>query len=361
LELALIGFPGTGKTTLFRAVTEAPDPKASAGSRWGRAQVGVVKVPDPRLEALAGIFKPERIVPAEMRLVDFPPWGEGLARGAGISGELLSMLQRADALVHVARSAGGATGDGVRSPQQLMDDMDAELAFADLAILERRVERIESGLKGAKAGERAKLLLEKQLFERVKAALEGDVPISRQELTDEERKTLREFQFLTAKPLLVVINVDERALGEGSIQVPGDIQPRPGQRVVAVCAKVEEELLAMNPAERAEFRAGLGVPESSRDVLLQAAYQLLDMVTFLTVGPDEVRAWPVERNTVAVKAASKIHSDIERGFIRAEVIHEKHLIECGGLVEARRRGLLRLEGKTYVVQDGDVINFLFNV
>lgn len=362
MELALIGFPGSGKSTLFRAVTQAPDPKAGSGARWGKAQVGVVKVPDPRLDALARIFKPQRIVQAEMRLVDFPAWGEGLGKGAGISGELLSMLQRADALVHVVRSVGaGASAEGVPSPLQPVEEMDAELAFADLAILERRVNRIVDDLKGAKATERARLAQEKELFERVKGALEAGVPILSQDLTAEERNSLREFQFLTAKPLLVVLNVDERALGEAGLEIPAGLKARAGQRVVAVCARVEEELLAMSEAERAEFRAGLGVPQSSRDLLLQAAYELLDMVTFLTVGPDEVRAWPIERGTVALKAAGKVHSDIEHGFIRAEVIHEKQLLECGSLAEARRRGLLRLEGKTYVVQDGDVINFLFNV
>jgi hypothetical protein len=362
LELALIGFPGAGKSTLFRAVTEAVDPKLGTGARWGKAQVGVVKVPDIRVDQQVKLFRPQSVVQAELRLVDFPAWGEGLGKGAGITGELFSMLQRADALVHVVRGLGETTGEGgPMTPQRAAAEMDTELAFADLAILERRVQRLESGLKGAKQAERAQLLQEKQLFERVKAALEQDVPILRQGLDDAERRTLREFQFLTAKPLLVVVNVDERALGEGGLRVPDELANRPGQCAVAVCAKLEEELLAMSEAERAEFRTGLGVPQNSRDVMIQAAYELLDMVTFLTVGPDEVRAWPIERNTVAVKAAGKVHSDIERGFIRAEVIHEKQLLECGSLAEARKRGLLRLEGKTYVVQDGDVINFLFNV
>ncbi|MSQ11796.1 MAG: redox-regulated ATPase YchF [Dehalococcoidia bacterium] len=360
MELALVGFPGAGKSTLFRVVTEAAG-VATGGSRWGKAQVGVVKVPDPRLTTLAGLFPGCPVVTAEIRLVDFPPPGEGAAKGAGITGELLSMLQRADALVHVVRAFDDTASEKARAPLQAVEEMDAEMVFADLAILERRVKRVDDALKGAKPGERAKLLQEKAFFERVKDDLERAVPVRRQTLSDEERQTLRDFQFLTAKPVLVVFNVDDKRLGGDGLLGPAGLAQHERERAVVICAKLEEELLAMAPEERTEFRASLGVPENARDLVMTAAYDMLDLVTFFTAGEDETRAWPVERGTPAVKAAGKVHSDIQRGFIRAEVVALKDLLACGGFGEVRKRGLLRLEGKGYTVQDADVINYLFNV
>jgi GTP-binding protein YchF len=361
LELGLIGFPGSGKSTLFRAITEIAE--QNTGSRWGKAQVGVVKVPDPRLDALAAIFHPKKFTPAELRLIDFPPLGESGVKQTGITGELLSMLQRVDALVHVVRAFDGAVHQqgGLVSPERAVTEMDAELAFADLAILERRIKRVDDSMKSAKTADRGKMQQEKEFLARMKSALESDVPVHRQELSDEERLTLRNFQLLTSKPVLVVLNVGEGTIGSVSQQTLEAVRKATGQKVVAVCAKLEEELGAMAPAEREEFRKDMGVPEASRDTMVRESFTLLNTICFLTAGEDEVRAWPIERGTVAVKAAGKVHSDIERGFIRAEVIDWKQLVECKGYAEAKKRGLMRSEGKTYVVQDGDVINYLFNV
>lgn len=363
MELGLIGFPLSGKTSLFQAITQAADPNAASGSKWGKAQVGVVKVPDPRLDALVAMFKPKKTVPAELRLVDFPAWGERDGKDAGIAGEMLTMLQKTDALVHVVRAFNNPSVPSDRgvNPGRDIANMDAELAFADLTILERRVQRLNDQMKAAKASDRAQLQQEKDLFERIKGELEKDIPIRKQQLSEEERAVIHHFQFLTTKPVLVVLNMGEESIGEGGVKMPPDIKKAPGQIIAGICAKLEAELIAMSPEEQKEFRGAMGLPEGGREVVMRSTYELLDMVTFFTAGEDECRAWPVERGSTAPKAARTIHSDFEKGFIRAEVTPLKALIEAASFAEAKKRGQVRLEGKTYIVQDGDVIEFLFNI
>jgi GTP-binding protein YchF len=290
----------------------------------------------------------------------------GFGKGQGIAGPFLNALARTDALIHVVRLFENPAVPHVEGSVDAARDiasMNLELAFSDLAILERRVDRITAGLKAAKAQEREAAQLELDLLARIKADLEREIPLREQSLSDEERRSLEGYQFLTAKPLLLLLNLDEAQLADQqAIETRYREQfGRPGTDVAAICGTLEAELAQMTPEEAAEFRAEMGLPESSLDRAIRISYGLLGLVSFLTAGPDEVRAWTIQRGTLAPRAAGRIHTDIERGFIRAEVVRFDDLAGAGSMAEARKRGALRSEGRTYVMQDGDVVEFLFNV
>jgi GTP-binding protein YchF len=360
MEIALVGMPNSGKTTLLHALTRGRFESHKAG-----LQTGVVKAPDSRLKALAGLFSPEKIVPAEVTYWDLAAPSEGPSAGTGgggISGQIVNQLQKADALVHVVRAF---ADDSVPYHQPTIDPirdadaMDAELIFCDLGILERRRQRVDTNLKGARGQERSTFLREISFIEKLQKALEDETPVSRMELSGEEQAMVTGYNMLTGKRVLTVFNVGEEV---PEIAEEGDaFEHRPGALSTSICAKLEQELGQLSPEDEQEFRESMGLPESGWERVVGLSHKLLDMASFFTVGPDEVRAWTVPQNIAAVKAASKIHSDIERGFIRAEVIDFDQLMACGSLVQAKKQGVLRLEGKGYPVQDGDVITFLFNV
>ena len=355
MDLLIIGSAQSGKTSLFNALTHR---QAVPGGRSG-GSIGVAKVPDARLGPLAEMFNPQRVVLAEIQYFDTPAMGGGRSRGGGVSGELLNLMQRADAFVHVVR----AFDDGGESPENAVVSMDLELAMVDLGILERRLERLNASLKGARAADRGAIEHEAAMVERVKSALEQEIPVYRQDIELEDRATLANFNLTTAKPMMVVLNIaEEDVVDVSALEAEWRARLSQGSReVVALCASLEEELAQLPEDDEAEFRASLGAGLPGRDRVAEASYALLGLVSFLTVGPDEVRAWTIERETPAQRAAGKVHSDIERGFIRAEVVTYEDLITAGGLTAARKAGHLRSEGKTYPVQDGDVVNFLFSV
>ncbi len=356
MQLAIIGFPQSGKSTVLQAVTGG---KGESG-KPGKAALGVVKVPDSRLAPLTGMFKPKKVVMAEITYLDIPGGG-GLGKGKGIEGQFLNDLARVDALIHVVGAFQHPETDGATLREEV-SNMEMELAFSDLAIIERRLQRVESSMKSNKAPERDAAQREKALLTRLKEGLEGEVPVRDQKVAPEERPVLNNFQLLTSKPLIVVLNISEAQLPQAEqLEVSARRPNHPNDQPVAVCGKLEAELALMDEADAQEFRKDAGIKESSLRRMVRLSYDALGLETFLTVGPDEVRAWSVQRGSPAPKAAGKIHSDIERGFIRAEVVTYDDLIAAGGLPEARKRGVLRMEGKTYVVKDGDVINFLFNV
>ena len=361
MDLLILGFSQSGKTSLFNALTHR---QAAPGGRSG-GSVGVAKVPDARLAPLTEMFKPQRVVPAEIQYIDTPAMGSGRKRGGGVSGELLNLMQQADAFVHVVRAFDSAEdiAAGAQSPEDIVVAMDLELAFVDLGILERRLDRLNASLKGARAIDRAAIEHEAAMLERVRSSLEQEVPVYLQDIPPEDRTTLANFNLTTAKPIMVVLNVSEDAVGDvTALEAEWHERLSQGNReVVALCANLEEELAQLPDDEEAEFRASLGAGEPGRDRVAEASYALLGLVSFLTVGPDEVRAWTIARQTPAQRAAGKVHSDIERGFIRAEVVTYDHLMAAGGLPAARKAGNLRAEGKTYPVKDGDIINFLFSV
>lgn len=364
MEIGIIGLPQSGKTTIFNALTGLGG--EGQEGRGDRAVVGVVKVPDARLQPLSDLFHSRKIVQAEVKYFDVPLTPRELGKSEGFGGKLLNVLSQADALLHVIRAFEEESTphmEGSVDPLRDIEALDLELTYSDLTILERKGERLEDALKGARAQERDKLLGEQALIDRVKEKLEEGVPMRSQELSADEKKALSGYQFLTAKPELILLNVGEDDLHNTEV-IEGEVKQRFGGEsvgVASVCGRLEEELSQLDEGEVGEFRVSMNGGEPAVDKVLRVSYELLGLVSFLTVGPDETRAWPVGRGTAAVKAAGKIHSDIERGFIRAEVIGFEDVLECKGLVEARKKGLIRQEGKGYQVQDGDVINFLFNV
>jgi GTP-binding protein YchF len=365
MQLGIIGLARSGKTTVFNAVTRG-SAQVGAYSQSNQPNVGVVNVPDERVDALARLYKPKKVTYATIQYVDFPAAGESFGKGEGPAGKFINDLGRMDALIHVVRAFADETvphPEGSIDPARDIATMDLELAFADLAIIERRIGRLDTEIRSMKAGEREGPQRTKDLLLRLKAGLENDVPIRAQEVTAEEWKLLEGSQFLTAKPLLVVVNIGEADLPRrAALEADYAAAQRGRGREIAVFSgKFEMELNDLDEAEAAEFRASAGVTESGMAGAIRLSYALLGLLSFLTAGPDECRAWTVRAGAAAPEAAGKIHSDLQRGFIRAEVIRYDDLLAAGSEAEAKRKGLLRTEGKQYIVKDGDVLNILFNV
>ena len=365
VEFGIIGLPQSGRTTVFNALTGGTADTAKRGGA-GEAHIGVVKVSDPRLDALTDILRPERTVPVSVSYVDIGASVKSLVEDRGIGGQLLGQLSKVDALINVVRSFEDERiphSEGSLDVGRDITAMNLELAFSDLAILERRLGRIEVSMKAARQAERLPLVREQELLMRIKAELEKDVLVREQGLTAEETRMVSHFQFLTAKPLLIVANIGEEQLPEAAFleEKLNSAYARPGCRVIALCGKLEMELVQLDDETRETYRAEFGLTESGLDRVVRQSYEVLGLVSFFSIASNEVRAWPVRAGTEAPVAAGKIHTDMERGFIRAEVISYDDLVKCGGIAEARKKGLLRMEGKSYRVQDGDVITFLFNV
>jgi ribosome-binding ATPase len=365
LRAALIGFPSSGKTTLFQLMTSAREiAKASHGK--GETSIGISKVPDGRLDRLTAMYNPKKRVPATVEFTDLA------AAGAGGAKALVDVApyKNADALVHVLRAFDDPAvphPSGSIDPARDAQAMEDELILADLGVAERRLERLEKDLKKNRSADLEK---ERDVLVVCKGALEDGRPLRALDLKGEDLKRLRGFQFLSAKPLLIVINVDEAQLtkggGEGTeihhAAAAAGLTPflsRAATAAAAVCAKIELEIAQLDAADAQAFLADLGLSESGLDRVIRASYDLLGYISFFTVGEDECRAWSIPRNTPAQLAAGEIHSDIARGFIRAEVVTYDALIGRGSMAACREHGEVRLEGKEYVVQDGDIINFRF--
>jgi len=355
IDSGIVGLAKSGKTTIFNALT-----KGKAATENSAPHIGTAKVPEPRLKILADMLHPKRTVPAEARYIDVG------APIKGISGELLTQLSNVDALINVVRAFTDESVPHIEGSLDVERDiatLNLELAFSDLAIIERRLERIETSLKGAKPPERQDLLHEKATLLKIKADLEKDVPIREQRLTTDEGRTITNYQFLTAKPLLIVVNIGEEQLAQAA-SLESELNShysRPRCRVTTLCGKLEMELSQLDDDAAEEFRTNFGMSEAGLERTIKLSYELLDLISFFSIASGEVKAWSIPNGTNALKAAGKIHSDMERGFIRAEVISYDDLVKSGSLAEARKRGLLRLEGKSYPVMDGDIITFLFNV
>jgi GTP-binding protein YchF len=357
LEFGILGLELSGKSTLFSLLTGH-----AAAATHGKpgAQVGIAHVPDARLDRLSVMFKPHKHTPAVVRFVDVP----GIVKG-GAASLNLPELRTMDGLAVVVR---GFASDAVPHPEDSVDPsrdlelVETELLLNDLSVAGARLERLAREIGKRKAPE---LDAERAALERCRAVLEEGTPLRRVELAAEERRLLKGFAFLTLKPLLVVLNAGEGDAADlrGALERSGLArrQGEEGLTLSAVCATLEQELAQLAPEEQPAFLADLGLPDRALDRLLRAAYALLGLVSFFTVGEDECRAWSVTIGTPAVKAAGVIHSDFERGFIRAEVVPWEELLDAGSLAACRTRGTLRLEGKDYVVADGDVITFRFNV
>ena len=363
MDIAIIGLPQSGKTTVFNALTGGHSTSTGAGGA-GPMQIGVVKVIDPRLAVLEGMYHPKKVIHPEIKYWDLPPIDRETASANQIlSGRQRNILQAADALLLVVRAfedpallhpLGGV--DPGRDVKVMLE----ELALADLEALERAEARLSDGLKKAKPAERSALVPQLETVQKVKAALEDGTPMKSQTLTPSETAALADFQLLTAKPVMITFNTGESEATPTLEGVGISKEVAGGLGEVGLCAKLEEDLAMMEPGEAEEFREAMGLDEPAVERVKQVCYSTVGLVSFLTVGEDEVRAWPVPAGIVAQMAAGTIHTDFTRGFIRAEVIPYDDLVRCGSLAQGRKEGVLRSEGKTYEVKDGDVINFLIN-
>lgn len=361
LNCGIVGLPNVGKSTIFSALTSVKAEAANYPFCTIDPNVGVVLVPDARLEALAALVKSKQIIPATVEFVDIAGLVAGASQGEGLGNQFLAHIRETDAIAHVVRCFENDDVIHVAgrvNPRSDIETINTELALADLATVEKALQRAE---KAAKAGGR-EALERKAALERVQAHLDSGAPLRTLALDASEREALRELFLLTSKPVLYVANVAEDGFGDNPLldQVR-EIAQQEGAGVVPVCAAIEAELAELDDADKAEFLSDYGLTEPGLDRVIHAAYKLLGLETYFTAGPKEVRAWTVRAGSTAPQAAGVIHSDFERGFIRAEVIAYADYIAGGGEAGAREAGKWRLEGKEYIVQEGDVMHFRFNV
>jgi GTP-binding protein YchF len=365
LEVSIIGLSKSGKTTIFNALTRGTADTKTYASATIAPNIGVAKVPDSRLETLAHIFTPKKTTPAEIKYVDIGGPSQSHKKDDLIHGQYLNYLSNADSLLHVVRAfddEGISFSEHDADPARDLASLDLELIVSDISIIDRRLDRIESNLKGARPGERDHNLREQSLLFKIKSGLEQEIPIWKQGLTDDDLQSLSSYQFLTAKPVLIVINVGEDRIGQ-TASIESEIRSLytyPQFDIVTLCGKLEMELAQLSNDEAEAFRSTYGLSEPALNKIISTSFSLLGLISFFTTVSDELKVWTIPGGTNALKAAGKIHSDMEKGFIRAEVISFKDLDACGSIAEGRKRGLLRLEGKHYTVQDGDIITFLFN-
>ncbi|WMJ81360.1 redox-regulated ATPase YchF [Clostridium sp. MB40-C1] len=365
MKLGIVGLPNVGKSTLFNAITKAGAESANYPFCTIEPNVGVVTVPDERLDVLEQMYNSKKKVYAAVEFYDIAGLVKGASKGEGLGNKFLSHIREVAAIVHTVRCFNDDNivhVEGSVDPIRDIETINLELIFADLEVVERRIERAtktaRSGNKEAKA--------ELELLEKVKAHLEANKPIRTLETTDDEAAIIKTFFLITSKPILYVANISEDDLLSGNtendfVKKVKDYAAEENSEVVTICAKIEEELSSLEDDERDEMLSEYGLTEPGLNKLVRSSYHLLGLMSFLTAGQQEIRAWTIRIGTKAPQAGGKIHTDIERGFIRAEIISYDKLVECGSESAAREKGFFRLEGKDYVMQNGDVVHFRFNV
>ena len=362
LEVGIVGLPNVGKSTLFNAITKAGAEAANYPFCTIELNVGVVAVPDNRLEVLTKLYSSKKTTPASVRFVDIAGLVKGASKGEGLGNKFLEHIRQVDAIAHVVRCFEDENITHVADtidPLRDIDTIQTELCLADLDVVDKRLAKVAKLLKsGSKEAK-----LESEILERVKNSLNEAKPARSLNLTDDELFIIRDANLLTLKPTLYIANVaeDDLTAENDYVKKVRELAAQEDAQVVVICAKVESEIAELDADEAKEFLADLGLESSGLDRLIHAAFDLLGLMTFLTAGADECHAWTIKKGTPAVKAAGKIHSDIERGFIRAEIVNYDDLIKLGSVTAARDKGLVRLEGKDYIMQDGDVTYFRFNV